>query len=314
MGLGWKSLACAACAPVVVVVLLALALCMPNPGKVLLAPARHTPASLWGAEYAPVVLDAADMPAGALSDGGRRAPVTHGWWVPGGPTVVLALHGRSRSKEWTLPALSGVAGNYSLLVFDFPGHGAAGFGLTTVGLREADVVDLALDWLAWAHPDAAVVVYGCSMGGAAGAIALGRTPRDGHVLSLITDGAFARLADVPRNLGSRFGVPVPDALLAAVDAVLALPILWDGVSMFDVEPLAYVTDLSVPAIFIHGEDDLLVPPSSAEELAAAAPHGKSYLYSGGHDEPTNAEVVKAVRTGGDMSQLLAAMAKKARLS
>ena len=301
----WKGVAIGIAMPCAMLVVLTLAVAFPNPTR---PRATHTPATALSREFTRLIIPGTEsvppLPA-VFADAPSPGPD-----VP----IMLLLHGRSRSKEYILPAAAGLShAQVGVLAFDFPSHGEHGFGRTTVGWREADAVGVVLDYLASAHPSRPVIVFGTSMGGAAGIMALGRDipdSRKDQVLALITDGTFAELADVPRALCMRIlGLPLPDPVLWVVDAILSSPLLWNGISLWDVSPLAAAPHLTVPAFFMHGESDPLVPSSAAQRLADAAPHGKAYLYPGGHDEPENPEVQKAVKTFVSMAQILTRLPK-----
>lgn len=210
---------------------------------------------------------------------GQASPA---WYFPhpSEETAVLICHGRSRSKNWMLPLIAAVARTNPVLAIDFPSHGEHRYGLTTIGLRESDTVTAGAEWLR-RRGHGSIVVYGVSMGGAASVIATGRDAPPA-VVGLVTDGAFDELTSVIDNITRR--LPVPAYLHRAAYWIAKRVV---GSEPADVRPVAYAPSIRVPALFLHGDRDRLVPPACAEALAAAAPTGRAQRYEGGHDRPDN---------------------------
>lgn len=213
------------------------------------------------------------------------------WYIPHATAhrTVLVCHGRSRSKSWMLPLIARLAERYHVLAFDFPGHGDHEYGTSTVGAREADTVDAALDWLA-SRGAGDVVVYGVSMGGAAALIALGRSDHP-HVRGLVTDGTFDALRNVFASV-QRTARVAPRWYLDWARLVARATTKHDP---YDVRPIDSVGDIAVPMLFLHGTRDPLVPPACAKHLeAAAGDRGVARFYRGFHDKPRNTEMQDAV--------------------
>jgi len=248
-------------------------LALPTPWR-RLRPARGTPSD-----------DGVPFESLRLGDGSSA-------WLAGGSgegssrAAVCLCHGRSRSKAWLRPLIGALAPEYAVLAFDFPGHGENPYGWTTVGRREADTVDHALELLA-ARGYTRVLLYGCSMGGAAALLSQGRHPHP-SVQGLVTDGTFAAFPEV---LEHRAGwVPAYLRLGAlCVAGMLA------GYDPWAVRPIDSVAGVAVPVLLLHGDEDHLVPPDTALRMAGQSPRANAQLYHGRHDEPANAEMQAAVR-------------------
>jgi pimeloyl-ACP methyl ester carboxylesterase len=239
---------------------------------------------------------------GLQPDPVRLAGGEPGWWFrhPTSRRLVIVLHGRSRSRAWMLPAIAALVPHVHVLAFDFPGHGEMRWRPTTLGLREARSVHAAIDWAEEQGFDD-VVLYGTSMGGAAAIFALAERAR-GSVRGLVTDGTFDRLERVVDGVARRLRAP---RYLQAVSMGLLR-----HAARFDVRrvnPVEAVGRVPVPALFLHGRQDPLVPCDAADHLAAAAACGRALLYPGRHDEPDNsamlgplvAFVVEGMPSAGD---------------
>lgn len=259
-------IACLALAPILAVAAVVIAFVVPNPLKAIDA-------------WLYPRLDALPAPR-ELVLGDRVAA-----WVfepPGARDSVLVCHGRSRSKRWMLPLVRVLLPDYRVLVFDFPGHGSSPGMVCTLGLREADTVDLALDWLE--RTPGRIHVYGVSMGGVAAIYALARRPRQ-RVASLVTDGSFDTLERV--FLHVRRFVPVPDLLLRVAFALIRR---YAGFDPLAVRPVELAHRVQARWLVLHGDRDPLVPPEAAPALATACPGATAVQYAGRHDQPTNPEM------------------------
>lgn len=205
------------------------------------------------------------------------------WWLPHATAtgVVVVCHGRSRQRRWMLPLIETLTRHYSVLAFDFPSHGANRPGPTSNGWHESLSVDAALQWLA-DEGLGPVVLYGCSMGGAACLFAVGRQ-HHAHVAGVITDGTYSVLLDVFERVRRRARLPrvVQQGVHRVVERVARYRVE-------DVRPVDVVSRIRVPMYFLHGDRDPLAHPASAQRLAdAAGPLGRAEYYPGGHDEPAN---------------------------
>ncbi len=206
------------------------------------------------------------------------------WWLrnPQQSATVVVCHGRSRSKNWMKPLIEALSEHFSVLAFDFAGHGESGFGITSNGAAESHTVDAALDWLKDVQGVRSTVVYGCSMGGAATILSQCRQPHT-IVAGVITDGTFAELHNVFDRITSKARVPrYVDKAARNITGRIA------GYRIEDVRPVDVVGLLKVPALFLHGVRDRLVPAEAALRLEkASAGRGRALFYEGGHDEPYN---------------------------
>ncbi|MCA9544120.1 MAG: alpha/beta fold hydrolase [Myxococcales bacterium] len=248
----------------------AVALALPNPW-LRLTRARGTPGD-----------DGVPFQAVCLADGCAA-------WItaPIRPTGVVICHGRSRSKAWERPLIKALAAAHTVLAFDFPGHGDNRYAPTTLGDREAASVNHAVDALV-AHGVERVVLYGCSMGGAAALISQGRAPHPA-VRGVITDGAFAAFSEVVDHAGRALPGYVRRSALGLTGRL-------NGYDPWAVRPIDGVASIPVPVRLLHGDADTLVTPDAADRMAAAGGATvRAQRYAGGHDEPANPAMIAAVQ-------------------
>jgi len=190
----------------------------------------------------------------------------HGWMIPAPPEsgsslTVLFLHGNAGNIGDRLDKIAmfhqlGAA----VFVFDYRGYGISEGRPSEKGLYEDAAA--AFDYLA-GRPDAdpeRIVVYGESLGGAAGVdLALRRPLR-----ALIIDSTFTNAADMARRI-----LPwAPTFLISA---------------KFD--SLAKIQKVRVPVLVVHSRDDEMVPFEMGQRMFAAAPEPKTWLeVTGTHND------------------------------
>jgi len=198
-------------------------------------------------------------------DGVRLA----GWWLPANSApesapVVIFLHGYTQSKAACLDvgALLVEAG-YSVLSFDFRGHGASDGSTATLGTLEMPDATAAFE-AARSRTSGPVHLLGWSQGGAMAIMLAADQP---EVASAISDCGFATLrhfleASIPAQSHLPF-FPI-GSLAYLLAGRLA------GTDLDRNSALAAVGRVRQPLLLVQGEDDRFTPPSDVDLLAAAA--------------------------------------------
>ena len=211
-------------------------------------------------------------------DGTRLAA----WWVPHDRprAVALVCHGyaAARSSQLSVARELHELGCASLLL-DFRGSGESEGDVTTIGWDEALDVAAAARLAAARAPNAPLVLFGTSMGGAA----VLRACAVHHVepAAVAVESVFDRLKTTVGRRFSSMGLPA----WPAADAL----VFWGGASGgFDASlhnPVEYAEAVSCPLLVLHGGDDARVSVSEARSIAAAAGDGMFVVFDGvGHEQ------------------------------
>lgn len=198
----------------------------------------------------------------AREDGNGRERV-HAWWLPAAKPdapAILYLHG----VRWSLGNnLFRIARwhelGFAVLAIDYRGFGRSDGDLPSEAQIYADA-RAALAELERREPRLERrFIYGHSLGAA---VALDLAANSDAAAGVIAEAGFTSLADV----------------VAESSSALALFVT----QRFDA--LANAQRLRVPALFIHGTADRLVPPAMTEKLYAAAPQPKRlhWIEGAGH--------------------------------
>jgi uncharacterized protein len=201
---------------------------------------------------------------------GDGTPLTASYLPSRGDEVaVLLLHGfaANRRKPAYARLADGLASRLPVLALDLRGHGESG-GWSTFGDHEAQDVAAGVACLQrLGHRR--VVVVGLSMGATA---AIHAASTGLEVSALVVVSAPARFRSVPETDATRRLKRVWDspaqrrALRFGLGVRLAGPDRWGRPP----HPVEMLSQVRMPVLIVHGEDDAYFPLSDAEELAASA--------------------------------------------
>ena len=174
---------------------------------------------------------------------------------------------------------------YNLLLVDLRAHGDSGGSSITWGYYEKYDLDEWVDWVRQKFPKGVVGVHGVSMGAATALLHAGLNETEKKVSFYVADSAYSDFAALlETQISRRLNLPDPaiaTILLRYADAVA----YYDARFTFEqASPVQAVGHISTPVLFIHGENDKLVPPAMAEELYAAAkgPRQLAIIAHSGH--------------------------------
>lgn len=201
----------------------------------------------------------------------------HGWFLPGRYGAVILMHGLRASRLSQLDrARLFVSEGYSVLLFDFQGHGESPGTNVTFGYLESRDARAAVEYVQARLPGQPIAVVGQSMGAAAAVLADPSLQVD----ALVLEEMYADLDDAVDNrivarLG-RFAWILSPALTVQVEPRLGFP-------PSALRPIDRVGSLTMPKLFIAGEDDELTRLTESEALfdAAASPR-ELWIVNGAH--------------------------------
>ncbi|NBD20715.1 alpha/beta fold hydrolase [Aquabacterium fontiphilum] len=206
----------------------------------------------------------------------RPSGTTQGPWP-----LVVGMHGWGANAATLLPLVAPLnEAGIAVLLVDARCHGLSDEDQFTSLPRFAEDIDAALQW-AQHQPDLdaqRVALTGHSVGAGAALLVAARRRDIRAVLSL---SAFAHPAEVMRRWLRAHHIPqrvIGGWVLSHVQRVI-------GVRFDDIAPLTSAARLRCPVLFVHGQDDLTVPPQDAVRLHAVTVHAAAQLLliPGGHD-------------------------------
>lgn len=193
----------------------------------------------------------------------------HGWLVAGQPGkgVVVLMHGVHANRLSLVARAEFLArAGYSVLLFDFQGHGESMAKTITFGFLESRDATAAVDFVREKLPGEKSGVIGVSLGGAAALLAEPPLP----VSALVLESSFPTIYQATEDrMAMRFGFL----------GRLATPLLTCqlkprlGIGLADLKPIQHAAKITVPKFFIAGtaDRDTTLPESQALFAAAAEP-------------------------------------------
>ncbi len=207
----------------------------------------------------------------------------------------ICMHGYRDSME----SMGAVARHYAglgwnVLLPDQRGHGQS----------EGDYVgwgyDERLDLLSWINfvarrdPEARILLHGVSMGAATVLMVTGG-PLPKQVKVAVSDCSYTAIEPemkhvVDRRMRKKLNIPVQIPFNLLFSALRRITLRRAGYDLKDVSPIEAVARSSTPTLFIHGEEDEVVPPAMLGKLYQAANCPKSFLVvpEAGHTEAVGA--------------------------
>jgi dipeptidyl aminopeptidase/acylaminoacyl peptidase len=188
-----------------------------------------------------------------------------GWFVnpSGNPTIVVMHGGDSNRANYINMEVSKalVEHGYSVLLFDFRGHGESGGDTGGLGQWETRDLEGALAYLR-TRGITQVGTLGYSMGAATELLA---APDQPEMRAIVADSAFSDLSSMIEFQREKLGAPsfLDPGVIMASRLVFGLDILAD-------EPMRAVARLGDrPVLLIHATGDDLIPISHAIKLQQA---------------------------------------------
>ena len=152
---------------------------------------------------------------------------------------------------------------YNCIIYDLRGHGENERTYTTYGKKEGKDLALLIGDTRKRYSDLTVLgIHGESLGAATTVMSLRYHP---SVAFAVADCGYSDIENVLRNILKRMKLPG----YLAVMQDLGLRIRY-GCSFRDMRPVDALADSDVPIMFIHGEDDSLIPAGNSQTMYDAA--------------------------------------------
>lgn len=176
---------------------------------------------------------------------------------------VIISHGVTENKTNSIKYMNlFLSRGFNVVIYDHRRHGESGGKTTSYGYYEKYDLKAVVDWLKRQKgPDVLLGIHGESMGAATMLLYAGSLADDADFY--IADCPFSDLSgQLTHHLRTTFKLP-PKVILPISNVFLRLR---DKYSIHDVSPLAVVSYISKPVLFIHSKDDTFIPPVMTEML------------------------------------------------
>lgn len=202
----------------------------------------------------------------------------HGWLLPGtiDGTVIIMVHGNGYNRDdptiGTLDIASElVRHGYSVLMFDLRGYGESDGATVSGGYYEKRDVEGAAAFVKQLGYEN-IGVIGFSLGAVSTLLA---AAEDEDIDVVVADSSYADLNDI---MGPEFKKRTKAPAFFLRPILFMIDIMY-GVDFAAIRPIAAVPEIFPrPILFIHGENDDMIPVAHAERLYEAADNPSDELW------------------------------------
>lgn len=185
--------------------------------------------------------------------------------------TVVFVHGISGSRLmglWYAPLY--IKAGYNVLLYDSRASGESGGNSVSWGFYEKYDLDQWIDWVEEQNPKGSIGVHGVSMGAATALMHAEMNETVRRVDFYIADSSYSDLEELLTQQISAavsLGDPHWVKLLLTYFGIIAK---WQsGFAYQEVSPVRAVQNVTTPILYIHGNDDALVPAYMSEQLYRA---------------------------------------------
>lgn len=226
---------------------------------------------------------ASDAPGSAVTPDVGAQPASHKW--------VITLHGYTGWKEAMYPFAAWYYGKgYNVLAPDLRCQGESEGDF--IGMGWTDRLDV-LGWIRMIEsedPEAQIVLHGQSMGAACALLLSGMDELPSGVMAVVSDCAYT-------DAVSMFSIKIRDwfhlPAFPLVDSANLMLQLRGGYNLRDAAPIKAVRRSKVPILYIHGEEDRMIPVEMVRRLKdnTAGPSWMIIIPGAGHAQAADADPV-----------------------
>ncbi|WP_175639214.1 alpha/beta hydrolase [Metabacillus schmidteae] len=192
--------------------------------------------------------------------------VNHKW--------AIVVHGyNSKAKSMTRYVRNFYEKGCNVLTPDLRGHGESEGDYIGMGWHDRKDMLLWIDQIIEKDPEAEIMLFGVSMGGAAVMMTSGEDLPD-NVKVIVEDCGYSSVSDVfVYQLKDLFGLPE----FPVMNAANTITKLRAGYDLYEASAVEQVAKSDTPMLFIHGDADTFVPFEMLDEVYNAADVEKEKL-------------------------------------
>ncbi|SEN85956.1 hypothetical protein SAMN05192533_12343 [Mesobacillus persicus] len=187
-------------------------------------------------------------------------PSEHKW--------AIVVHGySSNAQHMTRYVRNFHEKGYHVLAPDLRGHGESEGDYIGMGWHDRKDMLLWIDEIIEKDPEAEIVLFGISMGGATVMMTSGEEDLPANVKVVVEDCGYASVSDVfVYQLDDLFGLPE----FPVINAANTLTNIRAGYDLYEASAVDQVAKSETPTLFIHGDADTFVPFEMLDEVYNAA--------------------------------------------
>jgi fermentation-respiration switch protein FrsA (DUF1100 family) len=201
-----------------------------------------------------------------------------GWFlpVPGSERVIIMVHGNGYHRADPEIGMLDIAAhlvdrNFNVLMFDLRGYGESDGNMVSGGYHEKKDVEGAVSYLKGRGFDR-IGVLGFSLGAVSTLMAAAEDP---DIKVVVSDSSFADLNDI---MSTEFSKRTKAPRLFLHPILFMIKLMY-GVDFAAIRPVDRVAEIAPrPILFIHGEEDEVIPVAHAYRLFEASQNPENQLW------------------------------------
>lgn len=189
---------------------------------------------------------------------------------PSNKTIIF-LHGISATQAMGMHyAEMYLSEGYNLLIYDSRSHGASSGTCTTWGYYEQYDLDQWIDWLLARNPQSTIGVHGVSMGAATGLMHAALNEQSKRVKFYIADSPYSDLSTlITEKIAAYTQAQYPFWIRMLISCASLIAYFQSDFSYEEVSPIKNMHNITTPILYLHSEEDILVPAEMSRQLYKA---------------------------------------------
>jgi len=197
----------------------------------------------------------------------KRSEHKHKW--------AIVVHGyNSQAKHMIRYVRNFYEKGYHVLAPDLRGHGESEGDYIGMGWHDRKDMLQWIDMIIEQDPEAEIVLFGVSMGGATVMMTSGEEDLPGNVKVIVEDCGYSSVSDVfVYQLDDLFGLPE----FPVIPAANTVTNIRAGYDLYEASAANQVAKSNTPIMFIHGDSDTFVPFEMLDKVYEAANVDKEKL-------------------------------------
>lgn len=195
---------------------------------------------------------------------------------PSNQTLIF-LHGFTENRSFGLNYLDIYRNaGFNVLLIDSRAHGDSGGSSVTWGNYEKYDVEQWVNWVAQKHPTGVIGIHGVSMGASIALLHAELNEKSKRVAFYIADSAYSDFETLLELQTQRYfpNISVPKILLQYANVAAYINARF---TFYQASPIHSVRNVTTPILYMHGEDDRIIPAYMSQELYQAT-KGPRQLY------------------------------------
>jgi uncharacterized protein len=214
--------------------------------------------------------------------------------IPTENTVII-VHGICMDKKWSCMKYGKIFldRGYNIFVYDSRNHGESGGEHPSYGYYEKDDLESCVAYVKANNPNGTIGIHSESLGSASALLYAETYNANNEISFIIEDCGYSDLRELFTYKAGEYNVPtVLRPVIVGYMSIICR--VRSGFFIGDVSPVKDIEKLTIPVLFIHGDNDTFTPPGMAKDMYDKKIGAKALYIAAGaeHAESLNVDMAK----------------------